>query len=88
MAARTIIAYGISMAALTMLALIALPIMAEWAYGPTMNWDSLPEIARAQRDQVVAQYQWFILFIMGLVVISAIWNSSRKDTTVEESNEW
>jgi hypothetical protein len=91
MVTYTIVKGGMALFAIIFVSLVILPIMADFAYGPTMNWDGITgnagESARDVRDQTVQIYQWFSLFLAALVVVWMIWSSVRKDPTVEEA-EW
>ena len=91
MAIYTIVKGGMALFAIVFVSLVILPVMADFAYGPTMNWDAIGgeagENARAQRDATIQVYQWFSLFIAALVIVWMIWSANKKDPTVEEA-EW
>lgn len=68
--------------------IVILPLMANIAYGPGMeqSWTNAGETATAMRDRVIAQYQWFPIFISALVVVWMFYSANKKDPTIEETD--
>ena len=87
----TIVKGGMALFAIIFLGIVILPVMADFAYGGVMNWESIGgeagDNARNMRDTVIGIFRWFLLFLAALIVVWMIWSAARKDPTVEEA-EW